>query len=93
MKINKKSIEFNSDEMMFKKEKYRKLNTERLLTRSEREELERMLLGTQEPITIIIHNYSGQTNTHRHFKRQITDISCVGDLLGHYMYVFSWKQE
>lgn len=97
MKLNKDSIEFKSDNVLFDVEKSgKKSNTERLLTRTEAKEVEDWLFFgkfPQEPKKIIIHSYDMQPNSasrHRRFTQELTDVRSVGKLLGFELYVFSW---
>ncbi|MCK5333489.1 MAG: hypothetical protein KAJ24_03175 [Candidatus Aenigmarchaeota archaeon] len=84
MKIVGETVEFRSGEGFFEKElSGRKPNTERILSGPDRYDI----MSCSE-IKIIF-----TSNPKNSFTRKITDISVVGELLGKYFVVISWKHE
>lgn len=98
MKIKGNKIIFTSDWKNYEvEENGNKPNTERLLDRAEAEEVEIWWQTKIHSREIEIHGtITGLTLNETKiptFKRKLTDISDCGNLLGHHIFVFSWKHE
>lgn len=98
MKIEGNKIIFISDFNNYQDEENgKKPNTARILNRADAEEVEiwwQIKIHSRE---IEIHGTrTGLTLNETKiptFKRKLTDISDCGNLLGHHIFVFSWKHE
>ena len=84
------TIHFNSKAVFYAKERSgKKPNTIRLLSGTEALRLEvwRRERGIKE---IVIHCAE---DPWEYFRRKLIDITCVGEILGRYLYVFSWEHK
>ena len=89
MKIHGNTIHFKSDGYWYAKEKSgKKPNTVRLLDPLQRSQVEQWF-STNDPAYIRIVNKDYEWES---FERILTDVSCVGQIAGYFVYVFSWYQ-
>ena len=80
------TVVFNSIPKFYKREESgEKTNTERVLSSSEVECL------SKHPKKITHIRIENSNDPNISFKRELTDISQIGELLGHKIAVFSWR--
>ncbi len=90
------TIIFNSDWNNYEDEENgKKPNTQRLLSRADVEEVEIWWKTRSAPRKIEMHDNTTRVGllNPRIFKRTLTDVRSVGELLGKFMFVFSWSHK
>jgi len=94
MEIHSNVIYFKSEGWCYAKEfNGRKPNTVRLLTPEERTHVELWYsqhLSEGKPLFIRVINKDYEWEN---FERRLTDISCIGQILGYFVYIFSWEHK
>lgn len=98
MEIENDIVIFKSDEYFYKLEKGGlKPNTVRLLTREEKRQIkpdaETFEIEHIKKIRIETNHSLGQSRRKEFepFERELTSIEEIGNILGSYLYLFSWK--
>lgn len=90
MKIEGNTIILNSIPALFyREEEGRKPHTERIMTKTELDELEESNFIERITRIKIVHTQVPESD----FTRSLTDVRVIGELFGFYLVTFSWQHE